>query len=440
MPEVFDKDAAPDSGDICVLVAPDLGDADPLEVDDLESSPTESGYIIALAIVRGVRGAGAATVTAGLSSILRLTAPVPLSSVKSAPVKLGSIPKDFFPRPIHSTTAERLITHLSSLDGNVSTWLDAVLGPPREFSSAVNQARAEAKDAVRLAAQFADMELPDDAFVTSPVTADVESETLLSTLLNDGYEGDLEEELLPLDLQRFNGKWIAKQTAASVAHFVDKRERSRLVVVSVNKKPIELIMGVDLLYWDLTHDAFTFVQYKRLERVAPTKRTDPKEWAYVRETELVKQLKLMPAGRRAPSLAADWRAFDTPFWFKFVRGDAAAHLDDKTLKGMHVPADWLRLAIKEGVLKTGPNGGFRVTYNNAKYLGRTAFTQLISRGFVGTSRLGSKAFKKALRSGKRELILAVRKSWEDDEVAGSQPSGTLAEGTPRPATVPEVPF
>jgi hypothetical protein len=201
--------------------------------------------------------------------------------------------------------------------------------------------------------------------------------------------------------------------------------------MSVNKKPIEEELGVDLLYWDQVHDAFTFVQYKRLEKTNSADGSDRYEWAYRRKKEIEKQLALMPKGRENPKSAADWRAFDTPFWFKFVRGDAGRKLDGQTLKGMYVSADWLRLAMVDPTFKVGPRGGFRVTYQNAKYLGRNTFTQLISRGFIGTASTRSRAFQKVMLKGgsDRELIIAVKAEWQEDTetdsaIHPSDPSST----------------
>lgn len=198
--------------------------------------------------------------------------------------------------------------------------------------------------------------------------------------------------------------------------------------MSVNKKPIEEELGVDLLYWDQVHDAFTFVQYKRLERADSGDGSGAYEWVYRRKNEIEKQLDLMPKGREIPTKAADWRAFETPFWFKFVRGDAGRKLDGQTLKGMYVSADWIRLAMTDATFKTGQRGGFRVTYKNTKYLGRRVFTQLISRGFVGTASTRSKAFRKAMEKlgSDRELIIAIKTEWQDDTALESSTSPDIS--------------
>lgn len=433
--EVFAKGAAPTAGAICIAVQ--SGDDYFNGLDDEEV--TKGDVIVALAVVRGIAGVASGAVRATLAPIHRLLAPVPLGPWQDGSAELGDVPDDFQSRELDLGTAEALIEHLKSLDPSVTTWLKQMFGKPRQFSSRVEQSRVEAKDAVQLAAQFADIELPADAFVSPPIGT--EDETVLQTLLNAGYEQDLEEELLPLDLQRFNGKLVANQRAASVTVFTDKWGQEKLVVVSVNKKPLEVQFGVDLLYWDQIHDSFTFIQYKRLEKVTSHRPAGGSEWAYLRKREIEKQLELMPGGKHSPAVAADWRAFETPFWFKFVRGDAGSMLDGKTLKGMHIPADWLRLAMKENTFKSGPKGGFRVTYDNAKYLGRTAFTQLISRGFVGTAGARSEAFKDVMRSNNRELIIAVHTDWQKDEEPLGMPTASkqtgVTEGDIRP---PKRPF
>lgn len=296
---------------------------------------------------------------------------------------------------------------------------------PRTFDEEVQQSRVEARDAVLLASQIADIPLPADAFSEPPASM---RKRHFDTVLNAGYERDMEEELLPLDLQRFDGKLIADQRAASLAVFEDRNGQRKLLVMSVNKKPIEEELGVDLLYWDQVHDAFTFVQYKRLERADSGDGSGAYEWVYRRKNEIEKQLDLMPKGREIPTKAADWRAFETPFWFKFVRGDAGRKLDGQTLKGMYVSADWIRLAMTDATFKTGQRGGFRVTYKNTKYLGRRVFTQLISRGFVGTASTRSKAFRKAMEKlgSDRELIIAIKTEWQDDTALESSTSPDIS--------------
>lgn len=416
--EAFDKEAAPTVGSLCVVVRE--GD------DELGSGE----FLIGLAVTRGVAGIASGTLRATLSPIFRLRAPIELRVLREQAVSMPRIPQHFYARRLDTTVAGTLLDYLSSADPSLGPWLDSLFREPRTFGEGVQQSRIEARDAVLLASQIAEVSLPADAFSEPPSTE--EKETLLDTVLNAGYELDMEEELLPLDIQRFDGKLIADQRAASLSVFEDRAGQRKLLVMSVNKKPIEEELGVDLLYWDQEHDAFTFVQYKRLEKADSGDGNGIYEWVYRRKSEIEKQLKLMPKGRDIPRKAADWRAFDSPFWFKFVRGDAGSKLDGKTLKGMYVPADWIRMAMTDSTFKSGPRGGFRVTYRNTKYLRRGAFTELVSRGFIGTAGTRSDAFKQVIakHGADRELIIAIKTNWQEDtepEMKSVSPDGTSDE-------------
>ncbi|MGO2664908.1 hypothetical protein [Microbacteriaceae] len=416
--EAFDKDSTPTVGSLCAIVRE--GD------EELGTG----NYLIGLAVTRGVAGIASGTLRATLSPVLRLLAPLELGELREQAVSMSPIPQHFYAHRLDSPTARALLDYLRQTDPTVGPWLDSVFRSPRTFDDEVQQSRIEARDAVLLASQIADVPLPADAFSEPPSAS--ENETLLDTVLNAGYERDMEEELLPLDLQRFDGKLIADQRAASLAVFEDHNGQRKLLVMSVNKKPIEEELGIDLLYWDQVHDAFTFVQYKRLERADSGDENGSYEWVYRRKNEIEKQLNLMPKGREVPKKAADWRAFDTPFWFKFVRGDAGRKLDGKTLKGMYVSADWMRLAMTDSTFKVGPRGGFRVTYKNTKYLLRGVFAQLISRGFIGTASTRSQAFRKAMQNlgADRELIIAIKTEWQEDTEREPAP---VSSDAPSPA-------
>lgn len=400
--EAFDKADTPSKNSVCALI--DL-------LSDCEETPVLYGF----AITKSRSGVAARTLRATLSPVHLLSQPVALDELVAQGVQLGEAPPHYYAHSVSRATATQLMDHLRGTGEDLQPWLTSVLGTPRGFPASIEQARAEARDAVMLAAQIAHVELPENAFVTSqPEEAD---ETLLDTVINTAFERDLEEELMPLDLLRFDGKLVPDQRGASLTVFEDSDREGRLLVMSVNKKPLEEELGIDLLYWDQVHDAFTFVQYKRLEKEESSDGDLPNEWVYRRKNDLTNQLNLMPAGFEEVASFEDWRAFGTPFWFKFVRGDAGAKLDGKSLKGMYVPADWLRRAIQDGALNTGKRGGFRVTYGNTKYVGRTTFAEIVTRGFTGTGRGRTEDFRKVMADlgQDRELIVAIRAEWNKGE-------------------------
>jgi hypothetical protein len=134
-------------------------------------------------------------------------------------------------------------------------------------------------------------------------------------------------------------------------------------------------------------------------------------------TELDEQLQRMDIGPNEPVNSQDWRMAPSPFWFKFVRAEDFTPGDPFVLKGMYVPADYLRLALADGSLRTGPRTGFEVTYTNTRFLPREVFVELVRRSFAGTTRAGTHAVVEvaAQRARTHEVVLALETPIGEDE-------------------------
>ena len=233
----------------------------------------------------------------------------------------------------------------------------------------------------------------------------------MESVLAHAHRADLEEDLLPEELRRFDGLTEPQMYSASTAVF--RTGPIQLTVFNVNKKAFEVALGVDLIYWDVTHDVFTLVQYKRMERQSDPN-GGPGRWVYRRRSEIAGQLSQMPQLMNRPELSRDWRMTQSPFWFKFVQGDAAKEQDLHLLRGMYVPADYLRLAMEDGSLMTGPHEGFRIDYDNVRYLDRGAFVRLVQQGLIGTASKESADLHEViadLTSKGRSVVLAVKTRW-----------------------------
>jgi hypothetical protein len=125
----------------------------------------------------------------------------------------------------------------------------------------------------------------------------------------------------------------------------------------------------------------------------------------------------MDIGPQEPVNSQDWRLTHSPFWFKFVRAEDFTAGDRFVLKGMYVPADYLRLAIMDGSLRTGPRTGFEITYANTRYVPRDVFVELVRRGFAGTTKSGTEAVVEiaAEHALTREVVLALKTSIGEHE-------------------------
>ena len=270
-----------------------------------------------------------------------------------------------------------LLEALTNWDNEFGPWVTSAQRPRQRRRDANAASRVEARDAVGLAGIIAGVPVLGSQLRSVPT----DDETLLQSVLVNAHRSDTEEDLLPDELRRFDG--FAKRTMYSASTAVFRSHDTQLTVFNVNKKAFEVVLGVDLVYWDTINDVFTLVQYKRMER-GPAVAGNSDVWIYSRENELRDQLTLMPALDLRPENSADWRMTGSPFWFKFVRSDAATVQDDRLLGGMYVAAEYLRLALDDGSLKTGPRGGFRVTFQNTRHLDRDSFVHLVKSGLIGT--------------------------------------------------------
>jgi hypothetical protein len=120
-----------------------------------------------------------------------------------------------------------------------------------------------------------------------------------------------------------------------------------------------------------------------------------------------------------------------PVLFKFVRDQDFTPGDPFVLKGMYVPADYLRRALADGSLRTGSRTGFEVTYANTRHLPREVFVTLVRRGFAGTTKAGSEAVLEvaAERAQTHEVVLAIRS--ERSEASTKLPTAATALGAKR---------
>lgn len=235
----------------------------------------------------------------------------------------------------------------------------------------------------------------------------------ISEIIRNSSQSDSEEDLLPQELQRFSNNSIIKAMNGHVSIIQDGD--SELLVFNVNKKPMEVSLGVDLVYWDTENRAFTLIQYKRLE--VHNEANSTKEWIYTNRAEIEKQLGLMVYPSLNNENSSDWR-MTSPYWFKFVRRDAATRQDRRLLDGIYVPADYLRLAMKDGSLNAGPRGGFRITYDNTKRINKETFIDLVKRGLIGTVSQDYDELAEIMKnSGKdsKSRVIAIKRRWSEGQ-------------------------
>ena len=169
-----------------------------------------------------------------------------------------------------------------------------------------------------------------------------------------------------------------------------EKRGSKLDIFTANKRPLEQLFGVDLIYFNEARGALVMVQYKMLEPQVSIRRvtTDPlggvepddEEWFVRIDDQFEDEVERMRRFDRDLDPQGPYRLHAGAFFFKLVRRHASAESAGMVLSLGHL--DHLKF---DGALY-GPKGGLRISYQtlDGHYLRSTAFVELIRSGYIGS--------------------------------------------------------
>ena len=309
-------------------------------------------------------------------------------------------PKLFTPR-----SKDLLLSIISNASHEASQVLASLYQEKSRVPGLDGRRLREERDAVATAFELAELTMPTQSYVERsrlirPTEPFAVSGLPMSSLIN-------EDDLITYDLARFDGE-VRPHILSPAAYTVTDND-VRLTIINVNRKPLEQVLGVDLVYYDRIREQVTAVQYKRLERRKDVRNRTV--WIYRRKEELLRQLSLMSQPPRSLARSStDWRITPSPTFFKFVRDEDYDPMNQGVLQGMYVPSEYLELGIKDGTFDTGVRGGFQVGSHNARYLTRRVFVELVRRGWIGTVKTDESAIydKVAEMAEYHEVVFATR--------------------------------
>jgi len=181
-----------------------------------------------------------------------------------------------------------------------------------------------------------------------------------------------------------------------------------------DKKPLETVLGIDLLIYQESYRSFLLLQYKNMEQVPAD---HGQTWSYLVDEQIRKQMTAMEKGLAAmqkqanlPQGLSDWRLQSGPFYFKFCERTRPNARDDALVSGITLGFDHLNhfLTLPEA---TGKHGGLRVGYDNCpRYLNNTQFVDLARDGWIGCDQKGYQLITEVLavnKEGGKAAMLAV---------------------------------
>jgi hypothetical protein len=227
-----------------------------------------------------------------------------------------------------------------------------------------------------------------------------------------------EDPLVNRDAEIFPGFVLKDHPIIGVAHL--QRENRHLTIINTNRQPLETTLGVDLLYYNHQHDAFVFVQYKRM---SASKEGDQGEWYYPRhdnsyEKEIatmrnVYRLYKADLQKARLSQLAGYRLECNPFLFKLCKREQFAPLRDSLVQGLYVPLSYWGMFMRSGESR-GPRGATRVGPQNLqRWISNSLFVDLVKGGWLGSSGGVSQDLGKIVRScleSGRSVVIAVERA------------------------------
>jgi hypothetical protein len=196
-------------------------------------------------------------------------------------------------------------------------------------------------------------------------------------------------------------------------HAVFERGPERLDVFTANKRPLEKVFGVDLVYLNTTRQNVVMVQYKMLEPVEG--KNDDKDWVYRPDRNLDSEITRMRKFAKAhPPGAFEYRLNPQVFYLKFVKRDGALRN-----AGIIMPIDHFDQVRADPACK-GPKGGLRLTFETlgGRYLRQGPFLDLIRSGYIGAHAETTAHLSTLVRSivrGNRALVAAIQSRTREEE-------------------------
>jgi hypothetical protein len=192
----------------------------------------------------------------------------------------------------------------------------------------------------------------------------------------------VEDQIINHDAGVFADWDLVRQSVVGATDF--ELEGKRLTVINVNRLAPEHSLGVDLIYYHHTYEAFVLVQYKRMRR----EEIDEQERLVYRpdahHREQVAQMRQLDTLAADPVAPREYRLNPEACYFKICNPETLDPYATALLPGMYLPLELSELLIDSGEI-AGPAGGPAFSYETVeRRLSNTLFTDLVQAGWVGT--------------------------------------------------------
>lgn len=215
-----------------------------------------------------------------------------------------------------------------------------------------------------------------------------------------------EDDLISKDIHLVPGWKEISEEISGIVEF-ENDDGDKLTVINANRKPLEHAFGVDLIYFHRGYNAFTFVQYKMMDKQGSKSDEyyfNPNQKSHAAEITRMNTLHTSINGLPKGASLSDYRLGECPIFFKLCKKLQLKGDDTSIAAGAYIPLDHWNMLLTDESTK-GPKGGRQIGYKNLKkrYLGTKTFIDLVQLGFIGTQSLASHKIalfiEEAIKSG-----------------------------------------
>jgi hypothetical protein len=223
--------------------------------------------------------------------------------------------------------------------------------------------------------------------------------------------GVMEDSVIEHDARSIPGYDLVGSDLTGRAVF--EKGNQRLEVFTANRRPLERVFGVDLIYLNSSMQNIVMLQYKMLEYVEVDDETT--DWIYRPDSKLDDEIgRMRRFGKGLSPDPYDYRLNPAVFFLKFVKRDALLG------KGTVImPIDHFEI-LRTNPECRGPRGGLIVSFESlsGRYLRQTGFLDLISSGYIGahaTDTANLKALVNSVLKNNKAVVAAIQESADEIE-------------------------
>jgi hypothetical protein len=226
----------------------------------------------------------------------------------------------------------------------------------------------------------------------------------------------MEDSVVEHDARHLPGFDLVESHLTGRAVFT--KDDQRLEVFTANRRDLEHVFGVDLIYLNATRQNIVMLQYKMLE---PLRKDPETDWIYRPDAKLDAEIRRMRkfAAGHAPG-PHEYRLNPAVFYLKFVKRDGMLRGG-----GIITPIDHFEQLRSDPACK-GPKGGLRISYDGlaGRYMRQTAFLDLLRSGYIGAHAETTQHLKTlvdAVLASDRAVVAAIQTGpvmADDDATAG----------------------